>query len=360
VGLVAQPLRMTASTTLPTKVTGTGGNVGGAVGNFTAASRSTLEGIQVGVITPVSSPTISAATGAGGLIGNGNKVDVTKCDTTANITATGNNVGGLVGNAADSLFSVSNARGTVKGADNTGGFAGVTGSNIVGGFVGNLASDMITNSAAKGTVAGTTAVGTFAGQNYKAGENQKPTVPGDGSYVLKYFTRDGAGNQSETGIRSFKVDTTPPETPAVKMDGTDYAGAIAGTVDVSTSIMDTAPVSVTAKDGQSGIDQIGYKAVSAPQGGAYAPQSDLKIVSGSTANFTVNPAFEGYVYTKATDEAGNSSETYTKGFTMNTTKYITTAAATPSPALKNGWTTGNVSFALGCTQGGSPVQLGQM
>lgn len=369
IGYALCTVRLTNSTASPARVNGQN-QVGGAVGNMAGNSQSLLTSVQVGqkqadfLLKSVEKPQISGVKNIGGLIGYADKVDVSRCETTAAVTATGENAGGAVGMAGSAVFSTCNAKGDVSGADYVGGFTGrsvdaryenavalgsVQGTRYVGGFAGSFEGNMISNCGAGGAVSGNAIVGSFVGQNYDTGGSLMPTVPGDGQYTLKYWTEDAAGNVSQTGLRSFKVDTTPPDAPAIDINGAVYTGVKTGTANTSEVIKDCAQVMLKSQDAGSGLDRLEYGAQNSNNYDAF--KAGLKTVNADQFGFAVNPAFTGYVYAKATDNAGNTAESYSGGFKLETTKYITKATTSFNPTPVNGWATGSVTFNLSCTTG---------
>lgn len=128
------------------KVTGTGGHVGGLVGQ---AANSTIENSYV------TGSVKSSGTTAGGLVGRAVSSTIENSYATVSVESTGSyNVGGLVGEATSSIIENSYFTGSVKGI------------NEVGGLVGHAnGSTTISNSYATGPVTGSGYnVGGLAGQ----------------------------------------------------------------------------------------------------------------------------------------------------------------------------------------------------
>ncbi|WP_371540074.1 OmpL47-type beta-barrel domain-containing protein [Streptomyces sp. NBC_00466] len=124
-------------------------------------------------------------------------------------------------------------------------------------------------------------------------------VSSAGEHVVAYRATDKAGNTSVVKSVSFTVvasspaDTTAPDTSV----------SVSGTKDASGSYVDSATVTVSASDAESGVDKIEY----AVDGGAYAAYA---------APVQVSSAGEHVVAYRATDKAGNTSVVKSVSFTV--------------------------------------------
>jgi hypothetical protein len=120
-----------------------------------------------------------------------------------------------------------------------------------------------------------------------------------GAHTVRYRATDVAGNVSPIGSTSFTVvqpqveDVVPPETSAT----------VSGTRDPSGSYIDTATVTVTATDTQSGVDSVEYSL----DGGAWTAYG------GPIAVGTAGPHSVRY---RATDNEGNVAAEKTVTFTV--------------------------------------------
>ncbi len=120
-----------------------------------------------------------------------------------------------------------------------------------------------------------------------------------GQHTLRYRAADKAGNTSEVRSVTFTVvapqpkDTTPPAVSA----------AVTGTKDADGHYVDSATVTITATDAESGVDSIEY----ALDGAAF---------QAYTAPVPVSQVGEHTVRYRATDKAGNTSAVATTTFTV--------------------------------------------
>jgi hypothetical protein len=130
-----------------------------------------------------------------------------------------------------------------------------------------------------------------------------------GAHTVAYRATDVAGNVSAEGSSPFTVveggggeDTTPPTVTA----------AVTGTQDADGNYVESATVTVTATDADSGVASVEYKL----DGAAWAPYSAPVLVSVLGAHT---------VLFRATDEAGNVSAEGTTSFTVVADSSDTTA-----------------------------------
>ncbi|MFI7035170.1 OmpL47-type beta-barrel domain-containing protein [Microbispora rosea] len=135
------------------------------------------------------------------------------------------------------------------------------------------------------------------------GEFQAYTTPVPvnqvGEHTVRYRAADKAGNTSEVQSVTFTVvapqpkDTTPPTVSA----------DVSGTKDADGDYVESATVTISATDAESGVDTVEY----ALDGGEF---------QAYTAPVPVNQVGEHTVRYRATDKAGNTSDVATTGFTV--------------------------------------------
>ncbi|WP_377267188.1 OmpL47-type beta-barrel domain-containing protein [Peterkaempfera sp. SMS 1(5)a] len=123
------------------------------------------------------------------------------------------------------------------------------------------------------------------------------TTPGD--HTLTYRATDKAGNTSADQTTTFTIatpttkDTTPPQTSAT----------VTGDKNADGQYIDTATVTLSASDTESGVDRIQYSL----DGGAYQTY---------TAPVAVSTSGDHTLTYRATDKAGNTSADQTTTFTV--------------------------------------------
>lgn len=195
-------------------VNGNGKNVGGLIGK--GAAEITRSSAQVDV-------TNSGGACTGGLIGSletGGSID--DCYTLGRVTSTGDQVGGLAGQAAGEITN-SHAACKVKGKDQVGGLVGSTtaplsncyssgtteGTQSVGGLAG-VSSASITRCASDGSVTGSSAVGGLVG-THNADAEKLVTINGCSSRATV------TGSSSVGGLigagTAYSVKNKDPEDP---------------------------------------------------------------------------------------------------------------------------------------------------
>ncbi|WBB99912.1 DUF1080 domain-containing protein [Solwaraspora sp. WMMA2080] len=125
------------------------------------------------------------------------------------------------------------------------------------------------------------------------------TVNEPGQHTVAYRATDIAGNTSDPRSVTFTVTTPPdPDTTAPTV-----TASVSGAQSEDGSYLDTATVTVTATDDDSGVASVEYSLDS----GAY---------TGYTAPVTVNSPGTHTVSYRATDEAGNTSDPGSVTFTV--------------------------------------------
>jgi hypothetical protein len=120
-----------------------------------------------------------------------------------------------------------------------------------------------------------------------------------GSHTVQYRATDKAGNTSQVGSVTFKVvapsggDTTPPQVSA----------QVTGNQDWAWNYVDSATVTISASDDNSGVASVEY----ALDGQPY---------TAYTKPFAVTQPGAHQVLIRATDKAGNTSDVSTAHFSV--------------------------------------------
>lgn len=123
------------------------------------------------------------------------------------------------------------------------------------------------------------------------------TVNKIGDHTIGYRATDGAGNKSDEGLKRFKVvkddgkDNSPPDVDVMLHGKQNSDGAYVG----------SAKVMLHASDSESGVAKIQYKV----DGSAWQKYNDT---------FAVKKTGRHTLAVRATDKAGNTSDTTSKGF----------------------------------------------
>ncbi|MGW5255294.1 OmpL47-type beta-barrel domain-containing protein, partial [Streptomyces sp. NPDC004012] len=120
-----------------------------------------------------------------------------------------------------------------------------------------------------------------------------------GQHTLSYRATDKAGNTSAVKSVSFTVVAAPPQDTTAP----DTSASVSGTKDASGDYVDSATVTVTASDADSGVAKIEYSL----DNGAYKDYGAPVQVSG-VGQHTVSY--------RATDKAGNTSAVKSVSFTV--------------------------------------------
>jgi hypothetical protein len=120
-----------------------------------------------------------------------------------------------------------------------------------------------------------------------------------GQHTVQYRATDKAGNTSAVGLVQFTVaapppgDTTPPQVSA----------SVSGTKDANGNYLNSATVTISASDTQSGVATVEYSL-------------DAQPYAAYTAPVVVNQPGQHTVHYRATDKAGNTSTVGTVQFTV--------------------------------------------
>jgi hypothetical protein len=126
-------------------VTGVNGNIGGLVGFSANVVNSTTPGQ---IINSYATGVVSGSNNIGGLVGYNYGATVSNSHASGNVTATGSQVGGLVGNSANRNYAITSISDSYATGD-------VVGTSSVGGLVGrDTNNSSVTRSYAKGNVTG--------------------------------------------------------------------------------------------------------------------------------------------------------------------------------------------------------------
>ncbi|HZD60548.1 MAG TPA: Ig-like domain-containing protein, partial [Anaerolineae bacterium] len=147
-------------------------------------------------------------------------------------------------------------------------------------------------------------------------------VAPEGEHTLSFYSMDAAGNTETTQTTQFKVDTTPPNTPALNTVDT-ITEANVESVTVSGTADSTTTVYITASDG---VHEVTATATSS---GTFSTTLNLTSLSDGLITFTAS----------AKDVAGNISPVSLAVQAMKDAIALTTALATTpsSPDGENGW-----------------------
>ncbi|MGI5160097.1 OmpL47-type beta-barrel domain-containing protein [Microbispora sp. CA-102843] len=164
-----------------------------------------------------------------------------------------------------------------------------------------------------------------------------------GKHTVSYRATDKAGNTSNVGSVTFTVansgqkDTTPPTVSA----------QVSGTKDADGNYVSSATATITATDTESGVDKVEYSL----DGGAF---------QAYTAPVSVNQVGKHTVSYRATDKAGNTSDTGSVTFTVVAPKQDDTTPPTVSAQLTGSmdwaWNyVGSAKLTITATDAGSGV-----
>ena len=147
-------------------ITSTGGNAGALAGVNSGASITNVLARNSAEKDNTTTPTVTAASSAGGLVGSMSDGSVTHCAAALVVNSTGGDAGGLIGKATGGTVSGSYSGGhTSGGAYSTTAF-NVTATGSAGGLIGDAGSATVTNCYSTCSATGATAgglVGTASG-----------------------------------------------------------------------------------------------------------------------------------------------------------------------------------------------------
>lgn len=160
-----------------------------------------------------------------------------------------------------------------------------------------------------------------------------------GDHAVQYRATDNEGNVSPTGSVSFRVVEAPPDsTPPT------VTAAVTGEQDADGNYLDTARVTLTATDNDSGVKTVEY-------------QLDSGAWTAYTAPVDVNTPGMHMLHYRATDNAGNVSPEGMAHFTIveqDTTPPVVTGAVTGTQDA-NGNYVGKATVTVTATDAGSGV-----
>lgn len=123
-------------------------------------------------------------------------------------------------------------------------------------------------------------------------------VTAPGSHMVHFRATDNAGNTSPEGMVAFTVVTTPVDT-----EPPTTSAVVSGARNPDGAYLDTATVTITATDAQSGVDRVEY-ALDSGEWTAYSSP----VVVGAAGSHTVRY--------RATDKAGNAAEAKSASFAV--------------------------------------------
>ncbi|MGN0342801.1 MAG: Ig-like domain-containing protein [Roseburia sp.] len=131
-------------------------------------------------------------------------------------------------------------------------------------------------------------------------QNQ-PKISGDGQYILKYYTKDAAGNKSEEKNQTINYDSTLPTQPKIVFttENSSLLAKVINYVSFNYFCKERIAVSVSSEDVTSGVVSLTYYT---EENGV---KGEEKTISGSAGTFYLDPGFKGKVYVSAKDGAGN-------------------------------------------------------
>jgi putative lipoic acid-binding regulatory protein len=160
-----------------------------------------------------------------------------------------------------------------------------------------------------------------------------------GDHAVQYRATDNQGNVSATGSVSFRVVEVPPDsTPPT------VTAAVSGEQDADGNYLDSARVTVTATDAESGVKTVEY-------------QLDSGAWTAYTAPVDVNTPGMHMLHYRATDNAGNVSPEGMAHFTVveqDTTPPVVTGAVTGTQDSDGNYV-GKATVTVTATDAGSGV-----
>ena len=132
----------------------------------------------------------------------------------------------------------------------------------------------------------------------------------DDKYELAYWIEDAAGNRSEVMEQPFWIDTTPPDSIQVWIDGREYPCGVQNTIVYDTFSQNPLHGRIEAQDALSGVKSI--RILRAKKFGEWKHTA----VSEDGTDFTIQPATRCFLYIEAEDEAGNQTAVWTNGMVV--------------------------------------------
>lgn len=132
----------------------------------------------------------------------------------------------------------------------------------------------------------------------------------DDKYELAYWIEDAAGNRSEVMEQSFWIDTTPPDSIQVWIDGREYPCGEQNTIVYDTFSQTSLHGRIEAQDALSGVKSI--RILRAKKFGEWKHTA----VSQDGTDFTIEPATRCFLYIEVEDEAGNQTAVWTNGMVV--------------------------------------------
>ena len=290
-------------------------------------------------ITKVTFPAIAGMTGGGDVGSSPYQTSYSWTAPTATSgsqTVTARNNAGLTASASFTLTADTSAPigGSITYTDgyNTTGSVTVTTANGSDAGSGLNASSAVLQRDSIALTNGT--CGTFAG-NWTAAVSPDTSLVSGTCYRYRYLISDNVGNTATyTSASVVKVDSSAPSTPALTLSTASATGFIAGsTVYYSNSAAGNFTVAATTADGESGIKEVTFPAISGMTGGG----ADTTNPYSTTYNWTTSTSTSGSQNVNATNNAlltsANAAFTLTAD---NTAPTLTIASPAANARIRNG------------------------
>ena len=132
----------------------------------------------------------------------------------------------------------------------------------------------------------------------------------DDKYELSYWIEDAAGNRCEVVRQPFWIDTTPPDSIQVWIEGKEYPNGEFDSIVYDTFSQTSLHGKIDAKDALSGIKSI--KILRAKRIGEWKNATATE----EGTSFTIEPSTRCFLYIVAEDEAGNQTAVWTNGMVV--------------------------------------------
>ena len=137
------------------------------------------------------------------------------------------------------------------------------------------------------------------------------TFPNDGIYTLEYWITDAAGNESEKELFTYKIDCNEPTDLKLILADEEQALGNESTLLYEKFYREGVTGQATADYGISGKESI--KILKAKQIGEWKNST----LSEDAEQFQIQPNMRCFLYIKATDGAGNTTEGWTRGLVVD-------------------------------------------
>ncbi|MGN0396205.1 MAG: hypothetical protein ACI4EF_12650, partial [Coprococcus sp.] len=159
----------------------------------------------------------------------------------------------------------------------------------------------------------------------------------DGIYTLEYWISDAAGNESQHDTYEYKIDTHEPTNLMIMVNGTDMSADSNETIYYERFYKKEVSGNASADYGISGKGSL--KLLRAKQIGDW--NNNKGFIQNDTDSFTIPACTRCFVYAVAEDEAGNTSQAWTRGIVVDDKAPMEGEAPelvlTPKGANKNGF-----------------------